>query len=387
MSSSRHLRVTAVINGLGTGGAERSLVEMLPILRQQHQVEVEVVCLFERVEGVATLLRGQTNVTRLTASSWIGRIMQLRRILRKRPPDLVHTTIFEADLVGRFAAAGTGIPVLSSVVNVSYDEARAADPRVKAWKLDIARMIDGWSARHLTNRIHVLTESVGQSAHQELGIPRDMITVVGRGRQLERLGEASAERAQRVRRALGFDDGRKVLVAVGRHEFQKGHRYLIEAMPAIRAELPEAVLLIVGRAGSVSNELSAAIERLGLGQSVHLLGHRQDVGDLLVAADVFIFPSLFEGFGGAMIEAMALGVPVVASDIPPLREVAGDGSVLFVPPASTEALAGGVIRILQDHGLAERLVGEARAVFQSRYTLAAVVNQMAQLYRQVAARL
>jgi glycosyltransferase involved in cell wall biosynthesis len=174
-------------------------------------------------------------------------------------------------------------------------------------------------------------------------------------------------------------------VAVGRHEFQKGHRYLIEAMPAIRAELPEAVLLIVGRAGSVSNELSAAIERLGLGQSVHLLGHRQDVGDLLVAADVFIFPSLFEGFGGAMIEAMALGVPVVASDIPPLREVAGDGSVLFVPPASTEALAGGVIRILQDHGLAERLAGEARAVFQSRHTLAAVVNQMAGLYHQVAA--
>ena len=86
-----------------------------------------------------------------------------------------------------------------------------------------------------------------------------------------------------------------------------------------------ARLVLVGAPARSTEAVKARIARSGLDDRVQLLGHREDVGDLLVAADVFAFPSLYEGCGGTLIEAMALAVPIVASNIPPVREVTGDG--------------------------------------------------------------
>src|SRR5690606_5335714 len=120
-------------------------------------------------------------------------------------------------------------------------------------------------------------------------------TTLFRSRDPERIGEPTPERRRRVRRALGLDDETPVLVTVGRQEFQKGHRYLIEAMPKILERHPRTRLLIVGRRGAATSELERAVADFERADSVSFLGHRADVTDLMAAADLFVFPSLFEG--------------------------------------------------------------------------------------------
>jgi glycosyltransferase involved in cell wall biosynthesis len=173
------------------------------------------------------------------------------------------------------------------------------------------------------------------------------------------------------------------VLAVGRQEFQKGQIFLIEAIAELRQQRKHLRLLIAGREGNATSQLKVATQRLGLGNHVSLLGHRTDIGDLLAAADVFCFPSVYEGFGGAAIEAMAVGTPIVASDLPALREVMGD-TAIFVPSQSAQALARGIRDLLEKPSLGRSLASAAKVRVTQRYSLDHIAGEMAGLYREVA---
>jgi glycosyltransferase involved in cell wall biosynthesis len=116
-----------------------------------------------------------------------------------------------------------------------------------------------------------------------------------------------------------------------------------------------------------------------------MLGHRTDVGDLLVAADALAISSLFEGTAGVALEAMALGTPIVSTDLDGLRGVLRhDDTALLVERSNPRALAEGISRVLDDTQLASRLAGRARADFDNRFTLSAAAKKLADLYRSVA---
>jgi glycosyltransferase involved in cell wall biosynthesis len=157
-------------------------------------------------------------------------------------------------------------------------------------------------------------------------------------------------------------------------------------MAELRERIPRIVLLLAGREGHASDELRPLHEELGLEGSVRFLGHREDVPDLLAAADLFVFPSLYEGMGGAVIEAMALGLPVVASDIPAMREVLEPGeNALLVTPSDPAALADGVERLLADPVRLKRYAQRSRSRFEERFTSDRVVDRMVALYQAVVA--
>ena len=139
-------------------------------------------------------------------------------------------------------------------------------------------------------------------------------------------GNWSKERRARGREGLGIASDAPVIVTVGRQEYQKGQTHLIAAFERVAREYPEALLLLAGRRGYESGAIDAAIARSSFGDRIRSLGHRDDLPDVLAACDVFAFPSLYEGLGGAVIEAMALGLPVVSSDLPAVREVVEDGA-------------------------------------------------------------
>ena len=118
---------------------------------------------------------------------------------------------------------------------------------------------------------------------------------------------------------------------------------------------------------------------------VRFLGHRGDIADLLAAADVFVFSSLFEGLGGASIEAMALGLPIVCSDIPALREVVGaEESGLLVESGDAAALAKTITELLDDPARAAAMGRRGRAAFERRFTLARSAERMVELFHRVA---
>jgi glycosyltransferase involved in cell wall biosynthesis len=145
-------------------------------------------------------------------------------------------------------------------------------------------------------------------------------------------------------------------------------------------------VIVAGRRGNASADVEALRRSLDLGDQVWFMGHRDDVPNLLAAADLFVFPSLYEGFGGALIEAMALGLPIVASDVPAIREVVEEGrNALLVSRGDPRALAGAIAALLDQADQREAFGRASRRRFEERFTLESVVPQMVELYRSVAA--
>jgi glycosyltransferase involved in cell wall biosynthesis len=378
----RTMKVLFIINTLGGGGAERSLVELVRVAGPEMQSTI--VCLQDRDEGLARDALDIGVEVQVVGGTHVDWARGVRRAILEIRPDMIHTTLFEADVIGRIAAIGTGVPVVTSLVNTAYDPVRFTDPGISAPKLRAVRSIDGWTGRHLTTHFHAISHAVRDSAVRDLGVDPARVTVVERGRDPARLGEPSNERRQRSRRSLGVSTDNFVVLTLGRQEFQKGQWHLVHAMPKLLAEDPGVLLLIAGREGSASARLRDEIRGSRVDQHVRLLGYREDVPELLAAADLFVLPSLYEGLGGVLIEAMALGLPIVASDLPAIREVVDDENATLVPPAAPQDLADAIVRLRGDPARRARMGARSREIFQERFTLERSAKRMLTLFQRVA---
>lgn len=383
-SQARDVHVLLLVNSLLGAGAEVSLRTLQEPLAQRGvqtrlatlsalgvtPADAEVDVLDERYPG---------------RRAAVGRI---RAALRRHRPDLLHTTLFESDLVGRIAARLEGVPAVTSLVSTPYaPTARRAEP-VSALKMLGVQLVDRALGRYATAGFHAISQAVADAAVRDLRLDRERIAVVARGRDANHLGERTSERRAKTRAALGVDERSALIVAVGREEPQKNHVMLVEAFARVRARRPEAVLAIAGRPGRASANIDAVVQRLALPHTaVQRLGARDDVPELLAAADVFAFPSLWEGLGGSAIEAMALRAPIVAGDVPALRELLADGECgLLADPSDAAALADAIERSLADPDAAARRAQRARDRFEACYTLEASADGMAAFYRSIAGR-
>ncbi|MCI0415440.1 glycosyltransferase family 4 protein, partial [bacterium] len=362
-------KILFVIDSFGPSGSERSVSELLPCLKK-FNVECVVVCLKKKQNQIEQDLQRQGFEIRiLSGKNRISRIRNLRRMLLKESPDIIHTTLFESNLIGRLACWGLAFPIISSIVDTSYDAVRYKNPRLKSGRLRMVQKIDSWTSRHLTTHFHAVSEAAKKSAVRELRLNEDRITVVLRGREAKRLGTPGPQRRDEARTKLGILRG-PVIVNVGRQEYKKGQKYLLEAIPPLLPKHPDLKVLISGREGHDSKDLRELQEKLKLNDSVTFLGHRDDVPEILAAADLFVFPSLYEGLPGAVVEAMALGLPVVASDIPPIREVVEPGkNALLVPPGSIQELSEAMDQLLTNRKLAQLFGMRSRQIFEQRFTL------------------
>jgi glycosyltransferase involved in cell wall biosynthesis len=183
------------------------------------------------------------------------------------------------------------------------------------------------------------------------------------GRLFDRATEPRAAESM----PAGLPADRPLIGIVGRLAEQKGHTYLLQAMPIIR-EWVAAHLAVIGT-GSLEANLHAEVARLGIGDCVHFLGSRNDVAEIVSHLDLLVSASLWEGLPAAILEAMALGVPVVATDVSGSREVVQTGVTgVLVPPAEPAALAQAVIAMLTDPAGAHRMAQDARQM-AARFTV------------------
>lgn len=338
------VKVMFVLNSLGAGGTERSTSLLVRALADLG-VSSTVVVMKRATEGDHDgLLTDGYDVRVLAAKTTLSRILEVRRLIGDERPDVVHTAITEADLIGRLACLGAEVPLVSSLVNTPYADARFDDPSVTRWKVRLLQLVDAITARRVT-RFHAVTEGVAMHARRTLRIPAHRIEVVERGRELQSLQPRPVEERFQLRQRLGLPDQAPVLLAIGRHEYQKGLDVFVRAVALVRSERPDVVGLIAGRPGHATSLIEAETERLGLADTIRLLGHRSDVPDLLAAADVFVLSSRYEGTAGVLIEAMASAVPVVCTDLEGLYGVV-PSSVERTRPDDELALAHAVIRSL-----------------------------------------
>jgi glycosyltransferase involved in cell wall biosynthesis len=379
------VHVLYLIDSLVPGGAERSLAALAWKYRERG-LRLSVAYLHGRPGLQSELLAAGSQLFPLHTSGFPGWIREARTVARNLKPDLIHTTLFQADVVGRVAGLATRVPVVCSLVNPEYGREQLADRNLRTWKVRAVQAADIVTARAVA-RFHSLSAYVADLMAPRLLVPRSRIDVIPRGRDPEHLGERTPERAVAARASLEIDRDAPVVVAVARQEYQKGLDLLLTAMPHLLKEVPDASLLVAGRPGRLTPVLHAQIAELGITDAVRFLGVRTDVSDLLCAADAFVCPSRWEGFGGALIEAMALRAPVIAFDIPAIREVLGDERhAKIVRPGSPEALAEGIASTLRNGGAATDRAERARQRFLDRFTVSAVADQMVSFYDRALSR-
>ena len=380
------VRVLYLIGSMERAGAEASLASMAPDLIRRG-VDLHVAHLKdgsgiegELVDAGATVHRVPGHGTRL------GRARVFARLTGQIRADLVHTTLFDADVVGRVGARLAHVPVVSSLVSTPYGPEHMSDPRLKPWKVRTAQAVDAGTGR-LVRRFHALTGHVARVMSSRLWIPRSRIDVIPRGRDPIALGRRSRDRSFRMRESLRVDPSAPLVLAAARQEYQKGLDILLTAWPTVRGALPDATLVVAGRQGNQTPELMDLLSRLALQDSVRMLGPRDDVPDLLCAADVFVMPSRWEGFGGILLEAMALETPVVASDIEPIREVLGDGhTAALVSIDDPSALSDAIVQALNDRDRSTAQAERARERFLQEFTVDRVAERMVSFYERALGR-
>ena len=377
------MRLLYVIDSLAPGGAETSLLEMAPGL-VAHGIDLHVLPLGPRRDLAPELDRAGATVHLADPSN--GRVAGVRTVMdvgRYIRPHLVHTTLYEADVAGRTAAKRLSIPSSTSIVGDSYSARHYRESSTT--RLHAARALDAVTARWAA-RFHVLSEALACSVPPRLHIPRAKVDVVPRGRDSRRFPLRTAEQRRRVRGELGLPAGVPVILAVGRQDPAKGLGHLVDAVPRVAQDHPDVVVLIAGKTGSESAELRRKAQDVG--RDIRFLGHRSDVPALLAAADVLCFPSEREGFGGVLIEAMAVGCPVVASAIPSSIELLGAGEAgagILTPPGEWRQLASALSRVLADPQGCEPLTRRARGRFEAEFTIDRVASRMAGFFTGVAA--
>jgi len=374
------LRVLFIVDTLGAGGAERSLQELLTPLSKSG-VRPIVACFAHRAEGIEHLL--QDFDVHFLSGPRARQMFELRRIARRDHVELVHTSLFEADVFGRTSLIGLNLPIVTSLVNMPYEPARLEhDPNVNARKLAAVRLLEMATARATDAHFHAITEAVKRSAVHHLHIDPRKITVVHRGRDPERLGRRTPERRRRWRETLGISPDTFVVLNAARQEYQKGQRFLLQAFPRLLEARPDSVLLVAGRSGNASADLKPLAQRLG--ERVRFLGHRDDLPDMMAAADAFALPSLWEGLGGVLLEALALELPIVASDLEPVREIVEDRlTARLVPPQQVVPLAEALLEVASDDDTTGRMAQAGRLLFERSFTLDKSAERMLGLFQKV----
>ncbi len=366
----RRIRIAQLITELHPAGAERVVYELARRL-DRERFEVGVIAL-RGGEVAGWLARAGLPVEVLDICCRVDApsFARLVRLLRRWRVDILHTHLFHADLVGRPAAWLAGVRHLVHTVHV-------AEARFRPWQYAFARMTAG-----ACEKIVCVSESVKDHHRRRAGLPDARYRVIHNGVDASAYACDIAAR-RRLRQRWSLPDDRPLLAFVGRLDAQKGVNVLLGALSHLGAR-GDAVDIVVAGDGP-QRDLVETYVRFGEGGSrCRHLGYVGDVRSVLSAADVLVLPSLWEGFGLAAAEAMAAGLPVIASDVPGLREVVSPGETgLLVPPGDVAALAMAIEQLVTRPPLREKLGEAGRVRVIDRFSLDSSIRAHERLYAEV----
>lgn len=362
-------RITFVITSLYKGGAETQLVRVATALSQRGW-GVEIITLIPRNDFAPTLDSAGVVVRSLGVAR--GKydpraLLRLIRLLRESRPQVVCTFMFHANVLGRVAAKLAGVRVIVSSIRNAIFGRRWSEVLMRwtDWIADVTTTNSELAATSLTSR--------GVVSPKRLRVMPNAVDISG---SREGVGPRPDVRAE-----LGAADGEPVWLSIGRLEPQKGHDDALMAVKAVKDAGDKIHLSIVGE-GSLSESLNLLRNQLGLNEDVTFLGYRNDVHDLMVAADGLLLSSRWEGLPNVVLEALVAGLPVVATDVGGVRELIEDGvSGFVVPSGDTSAMAAAMrqmthMNVLQREALTR--VGKERTL--AKYSQPAVIDGWEQLF-------
>lgn len=372
------MRVVHIIKVTRISGAERHLLILLKGLREKG-IDAHLIMLAEASNPMQEMIQAAQERDIPIQSVLIRRdydlsvINRLRKIFLDLKPDLVHTHLIHADLFGLIAAKLARVPyVISSRHN---DDMFRYHPLMRFVHRLLWWMSDGGIA--ISRAIRDFTVSVE-------GADYDKVHVVLYGMEYRWIEDEEIFSArQAIREELGLAQDTILLGIVCRLVEQKGIGYALEAFARIRRYFPDVHLIVAGD-GSLSSDLRKSAQTLGITDSVHWLGWRDDAPRVMASLDIFLMPSLWEGFGLVMLEAMSNRVPIIASRVSAIPEVLKHGqSGWLVNPRDVDDLAQGLYYLLMDvpfrHYIG--LLGEDR--LEQSFSATKMVNKTLEVYRTI----
>jgi glycosyltransferase involved in cell wall biosynthesis len=301
---------------------------------------------------------------------------RLASALRRHAVDIFHAHLFDPSVVGLVAARLAGVPVSMMTRHYSDYHTRIG----KSWHVRLDRLCTA-----LSHGIIAVSEQTRRVMVSEEKAPPAKVRVIHNGIDLGRVSPPDPEEVERLRSELGLADCAVVAVVARLHP-EKGHTHLFRAMPALLAGTAGRLRLLVAGEGSFRAEYEREVEGLGVGHAVRFLGFRRDVVRLFCLADVVVLPSVAEAFGLVLVEAMALRRPIVATNTGGIPELIQHGeSGWLVDPGSSPALAEGILKLLRDHALAQRLGERGRARALERFRFESTMRAYEEYYRQLVA--
>jgi glycosyltransferase involved in cell wall biosynthesis len=369
-------RILYLVTSSGVGGTEIALWQLLRRL-DRARWEPTVVSLkppgeiAARIRALGIEVRSPGIGDETGAFAALELLLEARRLPRLlggRRFDLVHSLLFRAHLLGRLAARRLGA---RAVVN-SY---RSGVEAAGGWAL----RADRWTAGRVT-RFHLQSAGLAAALRSRLGGDPERYVAIPNGIDLAEADAALAVGREPARRRLGLYPTDLVIAYAGRLHEEKGVRHLLAAFHALLQAQPTARLVLAGD-GPARRNLEAATAALRLGPFVRFLGALPDPWPLLAAADVFALPSLWEGMPNALLEAMAAGLPSVATAVGAVPEVAVDGvEALLVPPGDPVALAAALAALAGAPARRREIGAAARRRVEGSFRIEAHVAAIDRLY-------
>jgi len=372
------MKILYVIDTIQGSGAERSLVEIAQHFKRHTPIFVHIYKgdmlkpLLEKV-GIKVYslnIPGQRNY-KIAAK-------QLEKIYELEKPDIIHATLFNSDAITRKLKSKFPIPLVSSFVNNSYNPLRFKNQGfLTQIKLRLVQLYDTFTSRQVDFFISN-SETIKKAKANSTNVNLKKVKVIYRGRDKEKFKNLAENNGLELKKSLNISNS-KVLLNVSRLIERKGQLDLLEAMPEILKNHPQTKLLIAGH-GVFEVVLSKRIKALGLEKHVSLLGRRMDVPELLNIANVFVYPSYFEGLPGALIEAMMTEKLIVCSNIPENMECVDKDSAIIFERGNISDLANKVIFALDNEHNLSHLGEEARKIAMEKFDLESIAQQYEETY-------
>ncbi len=365
----RRIKVFYLITGLHIGGAERLLLDTVKELDR------------ERYQPVVATLVGGNLIPHFEAAGvrvydlnmkkkWdVKAFLRLKRIIEEERPDILHTHLFHADLIGRILGKVCQVPIILTTLHM-LEFTRAY------WYYNWP---DRWASR-FNDALIAVSQAVKDGFVDKEKLDESKITVIQNG--VTDLPEVTEQELINTRMRMTQGPG-PVVGIVSRLDIpRKGHPVLFEAIQRLKEKYPTLICAVVG-SGTGYRTLQEDVRRLGLEAHVVFLGAQDNVAPWLKAMDVFALPSRHEGFPMAIIEAMAAQKPIVATPVGGVADlIEHEKTGLLVPVGDAKALAEAIERLLDQKELAAGLAQAARDRFENQFAMSTLVKRTEALYAE-----
>ncbi|VAV84936.1 hypothetical protein MNBD_DELTA01-864 [hydrothermal vent metagenome] len=371
------IKIVHFLNSRVRGGVENHVLLLLKYL-DRTRFEPVVVC----PPVLADILRSELQAMKVDVFELevkgpfdIRDMLRFISFLRREKVDIVHAHLFNASRASHFLAklAGVRITIETNHVREAWRKGT-----LKTWYA-----IDRLFAR-FTDCIIAVSKANAAYLSEVKGIARGKIRVVQNGIDT-RAFDVRGRPASSIKAALGIPDGAPLVTVIARLEPQKGHIYLLEAVPEIIKKYPDVVFLLAGD-GILASELKAQASRLKIDNNVIFAGFRSDARRLLSSSDIFLLPSLWEGLPLVVIEASAAGIPVIATAVDGTPEVVRDGETgILIEPRNPVVITESVLRLLDNPQQARRMGQRGASYVRAHFDISKQVKGTEDIYMELIA--